>query len=173
MQLKVQLTFIEVSMTTANKANSDKFYKELENGNWDNKPSIVINPFKRKEAKKFFGILGIIFIAFVLFLDWSSQYKRHLSVEEVRVENDAIKSEMKKFADEGKVSAILWMVKNYPQTEERRLDALLEQKNSDALLLKSELLYQSDKEQSIKYIKASALEGNALAIMFLKKYNKE
>ena len=43
-------------MTTVNKANSADFYKDLENGNWENKPAIVVNPFKRNEAKKGFPI---------------------------------------------------------------------------------------------------------------------
>lgn len=159
-------------MATANKTNSADFYKDLENGNWENKPSIVLNPFKRNEAKKGFKFLGIMAVIVVAFSLWFSDFSKYdLAHAQQQLNNDTIKPEMLVLANQGKTSAILWMVANYPQTEQHRLDALLDQNNSDAMLLKAKLLYSSDKELSLKYMKAAALEGNPSAVKFLSEKN--
>lgn len=159
-------------MVTANKTNSAEFYKDLENGNWENKPSIVLNPFKRNEAKKAFKYLGIMAALFTVAMLWFNDFSKYdLAQAQQQLNNDTIKPEMVELANQGKTSAILWMVENYPQTEQHRLDALLDQNNSDAILLKAKLLYSSDKELSLKYMKAAALEGNPSAVKFLSKKN--
>lgn len=159
-------------MATANKTNSADFYKDLENGNWENKPSIVLNPFKRNEAKKTFKVFGIMAVMVYVFFIWFGDFAKYdLAQAQQRLNNDTIMPEMQKLADSGKTSAILWMAANYPQTEEYRLDALLDQNNSDAMLLKAKLLYSSDKELSLKYMKAAALEGNPSAVKFLSEKN--
>lgn len=171
--IKIQrIQHSEVYMTTANKTSATNFYKDLEAGDWNNKPVIVINPFKLKEAKSGFKFLAIMATIFLIFSIWyQDSAKFHLAQAQHQLNNDTIKPEMKNLADSGKTSAILWMAENYPQTEQHRLNALIDQKNSDAMMLKAQLIYRADKDLSLKYIKAAALEGNASAVKFLSDKN--
>ncbi|EGQ9742344.1 hypothetical protein FWP33_07400 [Vibrio parahaemolyticus] len=155
-------------MATANKTKFADFYKGLENGYWENKPAIVVNPFKRNELKKF----RIPAVMLVVLCFWYNDFAKYeLAQAQQQLNHDTIKPEMLELAEQGKTSAILWMVENYPKTEQYRLDALLDQKNSDAMLLKSKLLYRTDKELSLEYLKAAALEGNPTAVEFLSEKN--
>lgn len=154
------------------KVNTDNFYKDLEHGNWEKKPSIVLNPLKRNKTIKDLKFLGIMAAIFLVVFLWMNDFNKYdLAQAQQQLNNDTIKPEMQNLADAGKTSAILWIVENYPKTEQHRLDALLDQKNSDAMMLKAQLLYGTDKELSQKYMKAAALEGNPSAVKFLSEKN--
>lgn len=159
-------------MATASKSNSAGFYKDLENGKWDDKPSIVLNPLKREKTLKDFKVLGLVAAGLVVFSLWLSDFSKYdLPNAQQQLNSDTIKPEMLNLADSGKTSAILWMASNYPKTDGYRLDALIAQKNSEAMMIKAQILYATDKEQSLKYIQAAAAEGNASAVSYLSEKN--
>ncbi|HFG7030371.1 TPA: hypothetical protein ACGIK9_002856 [Acinetobacter baumannii] len=159
-------------MGTVKEAKLENFYNELEDGNWENKPSIVLNPKKRHETKKQFKTFAIIAAILFIFYIWVTDFiKYDITSAQHRLNNDTIKPEMMKLADAGKVSAVLWVSQNYPETEAHRLDPLIAQKNSDAMLIKAQLTYRTDKDLSLKYLHAAAQEGNSMAVKYLSTKN--
>lgn len=137
--------------------------------NWNTKPPFVINPQKKKEAKKTIKIAFALFaIGYGVWFTSDAVLTPKIKAAEERVQNDQIKTDMNHMADEGKVSAILWLASNYPDRKYRaELDKLIDQNNSEAMLIKARLLWETDENSARALIKDAAQEGNPEAVKYL------
>lgn len=141
---------------------------------WKDRPALIIeaNPLKRDVLKKFLKQVGFILFIGIAFLIVSDEFVfPRLEKAQIELNNDTIKPDMLKLADSGKSQAAIWLAVNYPETDAYRLDQLIAQKNSTAMLAKADLIHKSDPELAKKYIQAAAKEGNPAAVKYLSKKN--
>lgn len=132
---------------------------------WEKQPTALVNPLKKKKFEKYFilFVVGIsLCIGLYLWMDKSITKAVEL------YENDNIKSEMVSKANEGKVLAILWMAKHYPDMQTLgKLESLIEQGNTEAMMIKAQYVYHLDKARATLLIKKAAQQGHPEAIRYL------
>ncbi|EOZ8645583.1 hypothetical protein ACQWTT_001334 [Acinetobacter baumannii] len=141
---------------------------------WKDRPAFVmeVNPLKLDVVKKFFKTACIFLFIGIAVVFVSNEFVfPKMDQAQIELNNDTIKPEMLKLADSGKSQAAIWMAVNYPETDAYRLDQLILQKNSTAMLAKAGLIHNSDPELAKKYVEAAAAEGNPAAVKYLSKKN--
>lgn len=137
---------------------------------WKKRPAFVMepNPLKRDALKKVLKQIGLVFVVgFVLLVVGEEFIVPKLSTAQAQLNNDTIKPDMLKLADSGKSQAAIWMAINYPETDAYRLDQLIAQKDSTAMLAKASLIWSTNPESAKSYIKEAAAEGNPAAVKYL------
>lgn len=151
-------------MRNNSKAAKELYWQELKNGEWENKPLIVFNPLKKKQ-----GFVSIILLFFVFS---AFMFLEPLMDDTVRpafksYTNDGLKPEMQKLAAQGKISAILWLAQTYPGEQQAQFNNLVASNNPDALMIKAQQLYPTNRALSLKYMQAAANEGHPDAMKHL------
>lgn len=151
-------------MRDNSKAAKDLYWQELKEGKWENKPSIVINPLKKKQGVFFV----LLILGFFLALKLSDGFIEDTVRPAIKsYTNDGLKPEMQKLAAQGKISAILWLAQSYPGEQQTQLDHLVASNNPDALMIKAQQLYPTNRALSLKYMQAAANEGHPDAMKHL------
>jgi len=120
----------------------------------------------KKRTKGYFVVILIV----LLLLAFGSKHwvDKELPKYESRLSNDLIKPEMSIKANEGKVLALLWMAKHYPDMQTLgKLESLIEQGSTEAMMIKAQYYYYLDKPLATSLIKQAAQEGHPDAIRYL------
>ncbi|MGW8594951.1 hypothetical protein ACWBQ1_07265 [Providencia rettgeri] len=113
-------------------------------------------------------VVVILIVLLILAFGSKLWVDKELPKYESRLSNDLIKPEMSIKANEGKELAILWMAKHYPDMQTLgKLENLIEQGNTEAMMIKAQYYYYLDKPLSISLINKAAQQGHPDAIRYL------
>ena len=133
--------------------------------NWQNQQFSYSDPPK-KTMKGYIALILIVLLTLAvgsgLWID------KELPKYESQLSNNLIKPEMSIKANEGKVLAILWMAKHYPDMQTLgKLESLIEQGSTEAMMIKAQYYYYLDKPLSKSLINKAAQEGHPDAVRYL------
>lgn len=143
---------------------------------WPHKNDVVfkieINPAKRPKILRNVLILGaaVLSIGFALsdngpLMSWAHDY-------EAQIHREALEPTMRKLADQGQASAVIWLSQNFKDEDSTRLQALADAGNGEALFTLAWTKYAKDEPARESLITRAADAGVAPAIRMVQARQK-
>lgn len=144
----------------------------LSDADWPHKQDIVVlvNPSARKRVG--FTLLGIAILIFggMAVLGERGPVSSWLKSMDREADRAKLEPEMRKFAEQGKPDAIIWVAQNFPKENRAALEALASQGNGTALFTLGALhLQDGDKGEFESLMRQAAEAGNADALRLIKR----
>ncbi len=144
----------------------------LSDADWPHKQDIVVlvKPSARKRVG--FTLLGIALLICggMAVLGERGPVSSWLKSMDREADRAKLEPEMRKFAEQGKPDAIIWLAQNFPKENRAALEALASQGNGTALFTLGALhLQDGDKGEFESLMRQAAEAGNADALRLIKR----
>ncbi|HHG4421508.1 hypothetical protein ACM71H_26485 [Pseudomonas aeruginosa] len=144
----------------------------LSDADWPHKQDIVVlvKPSARKRVGITFLGIALLFCGGMAVLGERGPVSLWLQSMDREADRAKLEPVMRKFAEQGKPEAIIWLAQNFPKENRTSLEALASQGNGTALFTLAALRLRDGDEGEFESLMRQAAEaGNADALRFIKR----
>ncbi len=144
----------------------------LSDADWPHKRDVVllVKPSARKRVGLTLLAIAILFCGGMAVLGERCPVSSWLQSMDREADRAKLEPVMRKFAEQGKPEAIIWLAQNFPKENRTSLEALASQGNGTALFTLAALRLRDGDEGEFESLMQQAAEaGNADALRFIKR----